>query len=368
MRNEPTSQAMTWKALALGGVVLLTATAFAGCFGGTPPATTVTLNGAGATFPAPLYDVWQGSYSATVATNTRINYNAVGSGAGITQITGRQVDFGASDAPMSPTEFGNAAGIMHVPTTLGAVVIVYNNPEVAWSINFTAAAIAKVFNGTITNWNDAALVADNPGLAAVSHNITPVHRSDGSGTTFVFTSYLHVAAAADWPSAGSKNWPNTIGIGGSGNAGVSSGVQQNTYTIGYVELSYVSTSSTPLTAGKVKNHDGAFIQADTNSTAAAAAGLSALPAGSASWSTVNILDQAGAAAYPISSMTYILLYQTQVDHAKGQALVNFLWWATHDGQSMCAPHGYAPLPAPVVTNVEASLRAVKDAAGNALHA
>jgi len=328
----------------------------------------VTLNGAGATFPAPLYDRWQGNYTLHVSPDTHINYNAVGSGAGITQITARQVDFGGSDAPLTPTEFGNAPGILHIPTTLGAVVPVYNVPGVSWPINFTASNLARIFNGSITDWNDADLVADNPGLSAVSHNMTPVHRSDGSGTTFVFTSYLHKADATNWSTWGNKNWPNTLGLGGNGNAGVSSAVQQNTYSIGYVELSYFQSASTSLVMGKVRSHDGAFLLATADTTAAAAAGVATLPSGDASWTTVEILDQPGAQAYPIVSMTYILLYKTQVDHAKGKALVDFLWWAIHsEGQAYAAPNGYAPLPPSVVTHNEASLRLVRDASGNALH-
>jgi phosphate transport system substrate-binding protein len=372
MVSEAVPAKFTVKALALGGVVVLMATAFAGCFGapnnpqGTPP--TVTLNGAGATFPAPLYDIWQGTYTANVNASIHINYNAVGSGAGITQITNKTVDFGGTDAPMSATEFTAAPGIMHIPTTLGAVIPVYNIPSVGSGLNFTGDVLARIFNGAIVAWSDSALVALNPGLSSVTHNITVVHRSDGSGTTFVFTSYLHLIDATDWPSAGGKNWPNTLGIGGNGNAGVSSAVQGNTYSIGYVELSYASTATVPLSTGRVRNHDGAMVAAGTNTTSAAAAGLSTLPAGDASWTGTAILDSPGATAYPIASMTYILIYKTQVDHAKGQALIDFLWWAVHDGQSYCAAHGYAPLPAAVVTADEVALRAVRDAAGNALHA
>lgn len=355
--------------LAIAGVVIVTASLFAGCFGSPPPGNDpeVTLNGAGATFPAPLYDKWQGTYTATVNAMTHINYNAVGSGAGITQITARQVDFGGSDAPLSAAEFANASGILHVPTTLGSVVVIYNIPGVTSQLNFTAETLSRVFNGGIVDWNDAGLAALNPGLASVNHNITIVHRSDGSGTTFVFTSYLRKADPTNWTTSGNKNWPNTLGIGGNGNAGVSSGVQQNTYSIGYVELSYVLTTSTPLVFGKVRNHDGNFVVANANTTAAAAAGLAALPAGDASWNRVEILNQPGTSAYPIASMTYVLLYETQTDAAKGKALVDFLWWAIHEGQALCAPNGYAPLPSLVAAHNEATLRAVKDAAGNQLH-
>src|SRR3990172_10828424 len=297
------------KPLALGGVVILMATAFAGCFGTPPPPgdQDVTLNGAGATFPAPLYDKWQAAYSTSVNTKVHINYNAVGSGAGITQITAKQVDFGGSDAPLTATEFANAPGIMHIPSTLGAVVIIYNIPGVTAKLNFTATVLAQIFNGNLTDFNSPALVALNPSLASVAHNITTVHRSDGSGTTFVFTSYLHKAAATDWSTWGNKNWPNTLGLGGNGNAGVSSAVQQNTYSIGYVELSYFQSASTSLVIGKVRSHDGAFLLATADTTAAAAAGVATLPSGDASWTTVEILDQPGAQAYPIVSMTYILL-------------------------------------------------------------
>jgi phosphate ABC transporter phosphate-binding protein len=354
---------------ALFGLVVLGATAIAGCLGGNNPPgdADVTLNGAGATFPAPLYDKWQAAYSTNVNAKVHINYNAVGSGAGITQITSRQVDFGGSDAPMSASEFANASGIVHVPTTLGAVVVIYNIPGVSWRINFTADTLSRIFNGNITDWNDADLVAMNPGLASVTHNLTTVHRSDGSGTTFVFTSYLRKADPTNWTTSGNKNWPNTWGIGGNGNSGVSSGVQQNPYSVGYVELSFASTSSTPLVYGKVKSHDGAFILPDANTTAAAAASVLTIPAGDASWTGTEILNQPGANAYPIASMTYLLLYKTQIDHNKGKALVDFLWWAVHDGQQYCAPNGYAPLPATVVGHNEVTLRLIRDASGNQLH-
>src|SRR5882762_6063866 len=214
-RHQQDGTGSVAKAFALFGLVALAATALAGCFGGnTPGEETVTLNGAGATFPAPLYDKWQGTYTASVNSKVRVNYDSVGSGAGITRITAKQVDFGASDAPMSAAEFANASGIMHVPTTLGAVVIVYNIPGVTWKINFTASILADIFNGNTADWNSSDLVSLNPGLGSVMHNITMVHRSDSSGTTFVFNSYLKKAASANWTTSGAKSWPNTLGIGG----------------------------------------------------------------------------------------------------------------------------------------------------------
>jgi phosphate transport system substrate-binding protein len=368
--KKRTGPAGAGRGIALVSVIAVAATTFAGCFGGTP-ADTITLNGAGATFPAPLYDKWQGTYTASVDTNVHINYQSVGSGAGITQITSKQVDFGASDAPMGTTEFANAPGIMHVPSALGAVLVVYNIPGVAARLNFTASTLARIFNGNLTMWNDADLVANNPdaGLGSVSRNITVVHRSDSSGTTFVFTSYLRKADPTNWTTAGAKGWPSTLGIGGSGNSGVASSVTQTAYSIGYVELAYVLTSSTTLSSGGIQNHDGNFVVADTASTNAAATGLSALPAGDASWTGIEILNQPGAGTYPIASMTYILIYKTQTDAAKGKALVDFLWWAVHDGgQNLCEPNGYAKLPASVVTHDEATLRMVKDSNGNQLHA
>jgi phosphate transport system substrate-binding protein len=326
----------------------------------------VTLDGAGATFPAPLYDVWQGTYTAANP-DVHINYGGGGSGAGITQITAHQVDWAGSDAPMNSVEFGKAPGVLHIPSTLGAVIPVYKIPNVGDGLNFTAQTLANIFNGNITTWDDPALVADNPGLAGLSNTITVVHRSDGSGTTFVFTSYLYKAAPDNWTTPGHKNWPNTVGIGGSGNAGVSSSVQQNDYSIGYVELSYAQSAGSALNYGRVKSHDGAFLEASAASTAAAAGGLSTLPAGDASWEGVEILDQPGANAYPIASMTYILVYKTQTDHAKGVALVNFLWWAVHDGQSYCEDNGYAPLPASVVTHNEMTINSIVDVSGNHLH-
>lgn len=353
------------KVLALLGVVLTVSITVAGCFGSTP--NEVTLDGAGATFPAPLYDVWQGTYSAQVDENTHINYGGGGSGAGITQITARQVDWAGSDAPMNAGEFAAAPGILHVPSTLGAVIPIYNIPGVGDGLNFTGENLARIFNGTLTSWDDPELVANNPGLAGVSQSIHVVHRSDGSGTTFVFTSYLYKVAPTDWPTPGHKSWPNTIGQGQPGNAGVSSGVQQTDYSIGYVELSYASSAGSSLNYGHVESHDGVFLAASAASTAAAAAGLATLPAGDASWEGVEILDQQGANAYPIASMTYILVYRTQDDRAKGLALVNFLWWAIHDGQSYCEANGYAPLPASVVTHNEATINSIVDSSGSRLH-
>lgn len=357
------------KHLALLSVILMAATAVAGCFGSPPPGEKpeVTLNGAGATFPAPLYDVWQGRYTAEVDENVHINYGGGGSGAGITQITARQVDWAGSDAPMNANEFSKAPGILHIPSALGAVIPIYKVPGVGDGLNFTAQTLANIFNGNIAKWDDSALVADNPALAGMNNDITVVHRSDGSGTTFVFTSYLYKVDPTNWTTPGHKNWPNNLGIGGNGNAGVSSGVQQNDYSIGYVELSYAASAGSSLNYGRVKSHDGAFLEATADSTAAAAAGLSTLPAGDASWEGVEILDQPGANAYPIAAMTYVLVYKTQLDHAKGTALVNFLWWAIHDGQSDCAPNGYAPLPSSAVTHNEATLNSIVDASGNRLH-
>ncbi len=366
MGKGPTQ--MTKRILAVLSLAIVVAAIAAGCTDGpASDAPEVTLDGAGATFPAPLYDLWQGTYTVEIEPNTHINYNALGSGAGITQIIAQQVDFAGTDAPMNDAERANASGILHIPSTLGGVVIIYNIPRHSGELKVDSSSLAKIFTGELRDWNDPALVALNPSLATVDHNITPVHRSDGSGTTFVFTSYLSKTQPTTWAAKGGKNWPNNIGIGGNGNSGVSSAVQQNTYSIGYVELAFASKSTTRLTLAVVKNHDGRFVTASPDTIKAAAVGLTSIPAADASWRSVEVLDQAGADSYPISSMTYLLLYKTQADHDKGTALVDFIWWAIHDGQAMCAPNGYAPLPATVVTANEVALRSVKDSDGEQLH-
>jgi phosphate transport system substrate-binding protein len=307
------------------------------------------LTGAGATFPNPLYTRWFSDYKATVASGVEVNYQSIGSGGGVKAITEKTVDFGASDAPLSDDELSKAAGVQHIPTTLGAVVMTYNLDGVTAPLKFDGDTIAKIYLGKITNWNDPAIAALNAGVTLPSADIVVVHRSDGSGTSFVFTDYLS-KVSADWNDGPgtSKNpqWPE--GLGGQGNDGVTQQVQQNKNSVGYVELLYAKTNNLPI--AQVKNKSGDFITPSTDTTSLAASGV-AIPDDY----RVSIVDSPTKGAYPISSFTYILLYKNQTDAAKGKALVDLLWWAVHDGQKTTTELNYAPLPKEVVTKVEQTL-------------
>ena len=315
--------------------------------GGTPtvPSGNVTLQGAGATFPAPLYGTWFEAFSAKYP-NIQIDYQANGSGAGIKAITQQTVDFGASDAPMKDEEIAavpSGAKILHVPTALGAVVIIYNLPGVD-NLQLDAANVAGIYLGTITKWNDPAIAANNPGVTLPATDILVVHRSDGSGTTNAFTTYLDTVSP-DWHSQVGKGkevkWPT--GVGAQGNDGVASGVKQTEGAVGYVELNYATTAK--LTSAKLKNADGNFVPGSTAGvTAAAEAAVDSFPA---DFRQAPIINGAGADTYPIASYTYILIYQDQKDLAKAQALVAFLQWALTEGQQGEEGLGYAPLPAAV---------------------
>jgi phosphate transport system substrate-binding protein len=313
------------------------------------PSGNITLAGAGATFPALLYQVWIEKFSAAYP-NVAINYVANGSGAGITAITQQTVDFGASDAAMKDTEItALPAGtkILHVPTALGAVVLIFNvagvDTKQIKNVNLDAPTIAGIFLGKITAWNDPAIAALNPDTAA---NLPPtpikvIHRADGSGTTNTFTTYLS-AVSDDWksgPGAGKTvNWPT--GDGAPGNDGVSGGVKGGDGRIGYVELQYAVISG--LSSAAVKNANGKFLQGSSDGVTAAANG--ALEAFPADFRAAPIINGAGDTTYPIASYTYLLVYQDQTDATKGQALVAYMYWALTDGQKEEQAIGYAPLP------------------------
>ena len=310
--------------------------------GPTPPAGNVTLQGAGATFPAPLYMSWFQTYNEKYS-NIQIDYQANGSGAGITAITQQTVDFGASDAPMKDTEMASLpAGkkLFHFPTALGAVVVIYNLADVP-KLQLDSATISGIYLGKITKWNDPAIAATNAGVTLPDAAIAVVHRSDGSGTTNAFTTYLDTVDPT-WhagPGAGkSVNWP--VGIGASGNDGVSTAVKQTQGAVGYVDLSVAISSK--LTSAYVKNADGQFVPGSTDGvTAAAEAAVSTFPA---DFRQTPIINGAGATTYPIATYTYLLVYADQADATKGQALVSFLYWALTDGQAAETALGYAPLP------------------------
>ena len=313
--------------------------------GPTPPAASVTVQGAGATFPAPLYTSWFQTYNDAYP-NIQIDYQANGSGAGIKAITEQTVDFGASDAAMKDTEMAALpAGkkLFHFPTALGAVVAIYNLPDTP-TLQLDSANLAGIYLGKITKWNDQAIAANNPGVTLPDLAILVVHRSDGSGTTNTFTTYLDTVDPTWHSSVGAGKdvkWP--IGIGASGNDGVATAVKQTPGAIGYVDLS-VATSSN-LTSALIKNADGNYVPGSTDGvTAAAEAAKGDVPA---DFRAAPIINGAGASTYPIASYTYLLVYADQTDATKGQALVAFIYWALTDGQALEAPLGYAPLPAEI---------------------
>jgi phosphate transport system substrate-binding protein len=315
--------------------------------GGAAFADSLLINGAGATFPAPLYTKWFAEYNRKNP-ELKFNYQSIGSGGGVKQITEKTVDFGASDAPMTDAELKNAPNIVHIPTVLGAVSVVYNGaPE---GVKLTGEALAEIFRGKITKWNDPKLASANPGVKLPDAAISVVHRSDGSGTTAVFTDYL-AKVSPDWKTqvgaAKSVKWP--VGLGGKGNEGVTGLVKATPGAIGYVELAYAKQNK--LAMASIKNADGHFILPSVESTSAAAAGVT-MPDDF----RVSITNAPGKDAYPIASFTYLLVYRDQPDARKGEALLRFLWWAVHDGQAMAAPLDYAPLPKPVVAKVDATLR------------
>jgi phosphate transport system substrate-binding protein len=301
------------------------------------------LNGAGATFPQPVYVEWIGGFQ-TANPNVTINYQGIGSGAGIEQFTAQTVDFGASDAYMKPEELAAAeaarpgAKVLHIPTVFGAIVLAYNLPGVD-GLKLDADTLAGIFLGKITTWNDPAIAALNPGVTLPTDAIQTVHRSDSSGTTNAFTKYL-TAVNSEWkagPGAGKEiTWP--VGVGGKGNDGVAAVVLQTKGSIGYVELSYAVQNN--MTMAQMKNQSGAFITPTLESTSAAAEGIT-IPEDL----NLTVSDSANAAAYPIVTVTYILAYDKMPDAAKAEALKSFLTWALgDDGTAIATELGYAPLP------------------------
>ena len=303
--------------------------------------------GAGATVPNPLDSKWFSEYNKLFP-DVRFNYQAIGSGGGIQQFTAGTVEFGATDAPMTAEELAKAPDAVHIPTVLGAVVVTYNAPFVG--LKLTPDVLAGIFLGKITRWNDPAIARVNPGITFPDTAITVVRRSDGSGTTSIFTDYL-AKVSPEWKEkvgAGkSVSWP--VGLGGKGNDGVTGLIKQTPGSIGYVELAYANQNKLPLTA--LRNRDGNFVLPSLESTSAAAAGVT-MPADY----RVSLTDAAGKDAYPMASFTYLLVHKDAKDAAKGVALANFLWWAVHAGQAYAAPLDYAPLPKPVVGMVEKTIQ------------
>ena len=337
----------------------------------------ITINGAGATFPFPLIDTWRVEYQS-VNPSISINYQSIGSGGGVRQFTERTVDFGASDAPLTEEEMQALASTpVHIPETIGSVVAAYNLPGIDKGLKLTGPVLADIFAGKITRWDDARIRELNPDLSIPSADIVVVHRSDGSGTTFIWTSYLS-QVSPEWNQTvgAGKSVQWTVGLGAQGNEGVSNTILSTPNSIGYVELTYALT--TDMDYASLMNREGNFVEptlestqaaaqaaivmnntASANGTSSAAVGL---PGGDQSWTHVSLLDAPGANSYPIASFSYILLYKelsTNIDSMdKAQALAQFINWAITDGQQFASPLHYVPLPDSVVQHNQQTLRSL----------
>jgi phosphate transport system substrate-binding protein len=313
----------------------------------------IIINGAGATFPFPLVDTWRVDYK-TIKPEVDINYQSIGSGGGVKQFTAKTVDFGATDAPLTAQEMQSAPGAVHIPETIGSVVAAYNIPSIPdKGLKLTGEVLGDIFLGKITKWNDPKIQSLNPDKTLPGDDIVVVHRSDGSGTTFVWTDYLSNVSSA-WSQQVGKGksvaWPT--GIGAPGNEGVANAIKGTANTIGYIELSYALTTKTPFAF--IQNKEGNFIEPSIASTRAAVAAQSgALPKGDQPWTNVTMVNAAGKDSYPIASFSYLLLYKElstdpNIDEPKAKALVDFIAWAITDGQKTGESLNYVPLPDTVV--------------------
>ena len=299
------------------------------------------LTGAGATFPFPIYSKWFADYAKT---GVKINYQSIGSGGGIRQLSDGTIDFGASDSPMTDGEMQKAKGgrVLHFPTVIGAVAIVYNVPGITKPLNLDGGTISDIFLGKVRKWNDGKIAKLNPGVSLPARDILVVHRSDGSGTTYIFTDFLS-SASKEWLAGPGRSkevaWP--IGLGGKGNDGVAGQVKQIPGAIGYVELAYAR--QTNLAYAAIRNAAGSFIAPSVESATAAAEGVAAKLNAKSDY-RISIVNAPGAQAYPVTSFTWLLVYQDQTDPIKGKKLVDFMRWALTTGQSSAAALDYAPLP------------------------
>jgi phosphate transport system substrate-binding protein len=377
----------------LAGMLLLPLVTAGSAFGQLPPPGqlqqqqqqqgSVTIDGAGATFPFPLIDTWRVEYP-TVKPDVSINYQSIGSGGGVKQFTEKTVDFGATDAPLTANETQAAPGAVHIPETIGSVVAAYNiNGVQEKGLRLTGPVLAGIFRGEITRWDDPQIAELNPNLPLPSQDIVVVHRSDGSGTTFIWTSYLS-KVSPEWNQAigvgKSVSWP--VGLGAPGNEGVANTIQSTPNSIGYVELAYVLT--TDMDYAFLQNQAGNFVEPSLESTGAAVAAATnnntqtsnnsttgasnttstTLPAGDASWEKVSLLDAPGADSYPIASFSYLLLYKELSDNPridsmeKARALVDFVDWAITDGQQFAGELAYVSLPDSVVQHNQETLRSL----------
>jgi phosphate transport system substrate-binding protein len=314
------------------------------------------LTGAGATFPAPLYSKWIDAYAAK--TGVKINYQPIGSGGGIKQLSEQTVDFGASDAPMTDQEMAAAKGgpIMHIPMVAGVVTIAYNLPGLTQPIKLTGPLVADIFGGRVTKWNDGRIAALNPGVKLPATDILVVHRSEGSGTTYIFSDYLS-SVSPSWKAAPGKGkelqWP--VGMGQKGNEGVSAQVKQTTGAIGYVELAYANQNK--LSTAELQNADGQFVAPSGDAaTAAVEAAAAKLPPGTDY--RVSIVNSPGANSYPISSLTWLLVYRHMPDATKAKKLTDFIRWALQNGGSYATGLDYAPLPQALVSRLVTRLDSI----------
>ena len=313
-----------------------------------------TLNGAGATFPYPMYSKWFSEYH-NAHSDVQFNYQSIGSGGGIRQVIAGTVDFGASDGPMTDDQLSQFKGgkLLHIPTVLGSVVPAYNVPGVSAELKFSPDVLADIFLGKITSWNDDRIKKLNPGINLPAKEIVVVHRSDGSGTTYIFTDYLS-KVSPDWKNSVNKgtsvNWK--VGMGGKGNEGVAGYIRNIQGSIGYIELIYALQNK--ITYGSVKNASGNFVKASLESTTAAAAGVQ-MPADY----RVSITNSPAKDAYPIASFTWLLIPQQSKDANKGKILREFVEWMTTSGQSMTGQLSYAPLPQAVVQKIQATAKTIK---------
>ena len=313
----------------------------------------ITINGAGATFPFPLIDTWRVDYQK-VKPDVNINYQSIGSGGGVKQFTEKTVDFGATDAPLTQNESQKAPGAVHIPETIGSVVAAYNIPSIPdKGLKLSGEVLADIFLGNITKWNDPKIQSLNTDKTLPGDDIVVVHRSDGSGTTFVWTDYLSNVSTAWNEQLGigkSVEWP--VGIGAPGNEGVANAIKGTPNTIGYIELSYALTTNTPFAF--IENKEGNFVEATLNSTKAAVQSyVASLPKGDGVWTDVSLVNAPGADSYPIASFSYLLLNKElstnpNLDQAKAKALVDFISWAITDGQKQAESLDYVPLPDGVV--------------------
>jgi len=321
-----------------------------------PVAAQVQLNGAGATFPNIIYQDWMLTYNQTHP-DVKLNYQSIGSGGGIRQFSDGTVDFGATDAPMGDSAIAAIQGnVLHIPTVMGAVVIIYNLQGVTQVVKLTPDVLADIFLGKVTKWNDARLASINPGVTLPAADIIVVHRAEGSGTSFAFTDYLS-KVSPEWQQKVGKgpsvNWP--VGLGGRGSEGVSSTVSQTPGAIGYVELAYATSNK--IQFATLRNSSGNWITPTLAAVTAAAAGAMK-DMGPNTDFRVSITNSSGAQAYPISTFTWLLLHKSYSDTAKARALVQFVWWAEGEGQAKAPQLGYAPLPKDLHPWIEARLRSI----------